>query len=90
MFCPRCRNELNKNFETCPSCGAELGNGSAESSRDVPFFVQTPNEHQYAYGNEQSFRPGRTFDDESIRRFLIGFTIVSVVVIAIVTYLVLM
>ncbi|MCL2201477.1 MAG: zinc ribbon domain-containing protein [Oscillospiraceae bacterium] len=95
MLCPHCNAEFTQRLKFCPRCGApkpeEPSGASQETShgashqtyreyREVPFFVNAENAQQYG--------PKRTFDDESIRRFLIGFILVSIAVVGFVVFLV--
>jgi len=90
MRCNVCGTEYEKGQEYCQRCGAQL------PVPDVPFFVENPNQQTGRtqqpqspdYSHDAHGRQEKTFDDESIRRFLIGFGIVSAVVLVLVAALV--
>jgi len=85
MICNSCKFEYDDSARFCPRCGVARSYTSSTdgpsyntsgSSSDMPFFVPG------------SYQPRRSFGDESVRRFLIGFAIVAVVVVALVVGLI--
>ncbi|MCL2392762.1 MAG: zinc ribbon domain-containing protein [Oscillospiraceae bacterium] len=104
MVCTNCRAELNDDSRFCPKCGAakpdafsagtvpffvepsseQFSESRQARASDVPFSESKQNNHF----DRPPTQAQRTFDDKSVRRFLIGFSIVSVIVISLVVILI--